>query len=149
MKKGKGVFLFSFSGVWIDREMSNYTSPVPYFRPLPCIQTRLIIELNKSKQYYINHSQGPLNVRGSEIEIESGCVSTPIAPKDGIMYVCMYVCMYVYGCVGLQYTLCVTNLVTHRGLHHTKIAFKQVINALWGSHTLIFVCISSCKKFMW
>ena len=37
--KGKEVFLFYFSGVWIDREVSNYTSLFPYFRPLPCNQT--------------------------------------------------------------------------------------------------------------
>jgi len=37
--KEKEVFLFSFSGVWIDREVSNYTSLFPYFRPLPCNQT--------------------------------------------------------------------------------------------------------------
>ena len=38
-REGKGVFLFFFSGVWIDREVSNYTSPFSYFRPLPCNQT--------------------------------------------------------------------------------------------------------------
>jgi len=38
-RKGKGVFLFFFSGVWIDREVNNYTSLFPYFRPLPCNQT--------------------------------------------------------------------------------------------------------------
>ena len=38
-KKGNGVFLFSFSGVWIDREVSNFTSLFSYFRPLPCNQT--------------------------------------------------------------------------------------------------------------
>ena len=37
-----GVFLFSFSGVWIDREMSNYTSPLPHFTVIPYIQTRPI-----------------------------------------------------------------------------------------------------------
>ena len=38
-RKGKEIFLFSFSGGWIDREVSNYTSPFPYFRTLPCNQT--------------------------------------------------------------------------------------------------------------
>jgi len=38
-KSEKGVFLFSFSGVWIDREMSNYTSPLPHFTRIPWIQT--------------------------------------------------------------------------------------------------------------
>jgi len=38
-RKEKRVFLFSFSGVWIDREVSNYTFSFPYFRPLPCNQT--------------------------------------------------------------------------------------------------------------
>ena len=35
----KGVFLFSFSGVWINREVRNYTSSFPCFRRLPCNQT--------------------------------------------------------------------------------------------------------------
>ena len=39
-RKGKGVFLFSFFGIWIDKEVSNYTSTFPYFRQLSCNQTR-------------------------------------------------------------------------------------------------------------
>jgi len=34
-RKGKGVFSFSFSGVWIDREVRNDISPFSYFRSLP------------------------------------------------------------------------------------------------------------------
>ena len=37
-EKEKG-FLISFSGVWIDREVSDYTSLFPYFRLVPCNQT--------------------------------------------------------------------------------------------------------------
>jgi len=33
-RKGKEVLSFSFSGVWINREARNDTSPFPYFRPL-------------------------------------------------------------------------------------------------------------------
>ena len=29
-REGKGVFSFFFSGVWIDRKVSNHTSPFPY-----------------------------------------------------------------------------------------------------------------------
>ena len=47
--KGKEVFLFSFSGVWIDREVSNYTSLFPYFRPLPCNQEKTQY---KTSSYY-------------------------------------------------------------------------------------------------
>jgi len=50
-KKEKRVFLFFFSGVWMDREVSNYTSLFPYFRPLPCNQTAYAESYNNNKAF--------------------------------------------------------------------------------------------------
>ena len=61
-EKRKWGFFISFSDVWIDREVSNYTSPFPYFHQLPCNQTRLT-SLNIDTKDWLS------KYKGQEVEI--------------------------------------------------------------------------------